>query len=161
MVPWHVDGAVKNILEDLEPGRHTFIPVNVRRNGSDKPERDFYIVHVTTAINAVVMEDTKFADGIGKYTQYQGRVLAAQISTVLPKIVVRKQPIIGHHLWRCGIGKWGGGDPMAYDYFCSDEFAQRVRHMKATSVDIYVPQYEQTATEINTSLVEFYECEIR
>ena len=108
MVPWHVDGAVKNILEELEPGRHTFIPVNGRRVGSDQPERDFYIVHVTTAINAVVMEETRFADGIGKYTQFQGRILSASIDITQPKIVVRKDLITGHHLWRSGIAKWGG-----------------------------------------------------
>ena len=137
--PWHIDEEVRNLIEGLEPGRHNFIPIRVRLKDAMTDERPFYLLHVTTALRgSIIIEKTRFADGIGK-TDITG---GGQLSASGP-IVLKSSMIEGHHLWRGGIGKYGGGgDPFAFDYFCSDEFFERMKpHKKA--------------------LVEFHRCEVK
>lgn len=125
--PWYVDDSVKSLLEELDPGVHGFIPINVRVVGGPPREHRFYILHCTAAIHAVVMKDTRFADGIGKFYPH-----SAQLSERGP-IVLNGNMIEGRHLWRGGIGKWGGGgDPLSGYYFCSDQLADRLQRLKGT-----------------------------
>lgn len=94
--PWYVDDTVKNLLEELEPGVHGFIPINVRVVGGPPKEHRFYVLHCTAALNPVVMEESCFSNGIGKYHPHN-----AQLSETGP-IVLDEAKISGHHLWRGG-----------------------------------------------------------
>ncbi|MDX2288815.1 MAG: hypothetical protein NW217_08350, partial [Hyphomicrobiaceae bacterium] len=70
--PWYVDDQVRNLLEELDPGRHRFLPIRIRHQKSNIDERPFYILHVTSVVrDTIVVEETRFADGIGK-TDYFG-----------------------------------------------------------------------------------------
>jgi hypothetical protein len=124
--PWHVSAEVKSILEELEPGIHNFIPVNVRRQDSGVNEGIYYIVHVTAAINAVVIEETSFARGVGRAAYERSSQLDP-----MGKIVIDGSKIGGRHFWRGGIGTYDGRpDMLAYSYFCSDVFRNRIRALK-------------------------------
>lgn len=131
--PWHVGEEVREILEELEPGRHGFIPINARKTHLKTEERQFYILHVTAAIrNFIVIEETRFSDGIGKVSATGG----GQIVPSGP-IVLRADLIKGHHFWRGGLVLSAKGDPFAFDFFCSDEFFELMTPHKKALVEFY------------------------
>jgi hypothetical protein len=124
--PWHVSAEVKSILEELEPGVHNFVSVNVRRQDTGVDEGTYYLLHVTAAINAVVIEETSFADGVGRAAYEQ----CSQLNPI-GKIVIDGSKIGGRHFWRGGIGSYHGRpDMLAYSYFCSEIFRNRIRALK-------------------------------
>lgn len=132
MEPWYVDPEVKGILEELEPGRHGFISINVRRRNVDNASREFFILHVTNAIrDGLFVEKTMFSLGLGIIG-----VLGGQIDPQGP-IVLRKGVVAGSHFWRGGLCPSSGPEPFFNDYFCSDEFAGRIRHLKTALISLH------------------------
>jgi len=120
---WTVKEEVKQIIEELEPGVHTFIPVNLRVRGKNEDYGQYYLLYVGQASDAVVIEETKFRDGFGRAGFEMSWVLSA-----FGDIVLDDRPIEGRHLWRGGIGKLGGsGDPFWSYLFCSDELKNRIK----------------------------------
>lgn len=121
---WTVSEKVKNIIEELEPGIHTFIPVEpiVRRSG--RRFGTYYLLYVGQVIDAVVIEESVFRDGEGR--------AGFNVAPVLTRAVLNGPLIEGKHLWRGGLEKLGGGgDPFGSYRFCSDELKRRLEEAKA------------------------------
>lgn len=121
---WTVSPKVKNIIEELEPGIHTFIPVEpvVRRSG--RRFGTYYLLYVGQVIDAVIIEESAFRDGEGR--------AGFNEAPVLTRAVLNGPLIEGKHLWRGGLGKWGGGGDPFWSYrFCSEELKRRLEQAKA------------------------------
>jgi hypothetical protein len=124
---WTVNDDVKQIIEELEPGVHTFIPVNLRVRGKDTDYGGYYLLYLGQAIDAIVIDETNFRDGFGR----EGFQKSWVLNTLVGPTVLDPNPIEGRHLWRGGWGKiGGGGDPFARYVFCSDELKTRIRKTK-------------------------------
>lgn len=124
---WTVNDQVKQIIEELEPGIHTFIPVNLRVRDKETDYGQYYLLYIGQAIDAIVIDETNFRDGFGREGFQKSWVLNGLVGpTVLdPKLIE------GRHLWRGGIGKIGGGGDPFYRYlFCSDELKKRIKSAK-------------------------------
>ena len=57
---WTFSEKVKRLTEELEPGVHTFIPVNLRVRDSDKKLGSYYILRCGNIIDAVNIDETDF-----------------------------------------------------------------------------------------------------
>ena len=125
---WTIGENVKNIIEELESGVHTFIPVNLRVRGKDKDFGQYYLLYIGQAIDAVVIDETDFRDGHGRVGFEKSWVLGAGDSTL------DGQRILGRHLWRGGFGRVlpEKSDPFYRYCFCSDELKKA---LKAAKVD--------------------------
>jgi hypothetical protein len=120
---WTVKDSVRQIIEKLEPGIHAFIPVNLRVQGSKKDWGQYYLLHPGQAIDAVVIDETDFAEGKGRAGFAKSSTLSSFGDTVLDGRLIESR-----HLWRGGRGKWGGGgDPFHYYLFCSDELVKQIK----------------------------------
>ena len=122
---WTVSEKVKAIIEDLEPGIHTFIPVEpiVRRSG--RRFGTYYLLYVSQVIDAVVIEESTFRGG------RRGRA-GFNVAPVLTRTVLDGRLIEGKHLWRGGLEKLGGGGDAFGSYrFCSEELKRRLEEAKA------------------------------
>ncbi len=124
---WTIKDTVKNIIAELEPGVHTFIPVNLRVRGKDTDFGQFYLLYVGQVIDAVAIDETDFRDGHGRAGFEKSWVLNSLVGhTVLDGKLIK-----GRHLWRGGRAKLGGGgDPFASYTFCSDELKTRLKSAK-------------------------------
>jgi len=104
--PWHVSERVKALIEELEPGQHTFIPINALKDGSKKHVlQQYYVLHTTRVVDAVVYEETDFDRG-------RGAVLPTHNSGSIARrgqCVLYADKIKGCHLWRGGTT--GAGHP--------------------------------------------------
>jgi len=122
---WTVSEKVKDIIEDLEPGIHTFIRVEpiVRRSG--RSFGTYFLLYVGQVIDAVVIEESTFRGG------RRGRA-GFEVTPTLTCAVLDGRLIAGKHLWRGGLGKWGGGGDPFWPYrFCSDELKRRLEEANA------------------------------
>ncbi|MEQ1672515.1 MAG: DUF1629 domain-containing protein [Hyphomicrobium sp.] len=152
--PWHVSDRVKDIIEDLEPGVHTFIPINaikvVVENTTDadlyaagdltkgKQEaisprnRKYFILHVQRVVKAVVLDETDYA---GTTTAEQVRQTGSGTISKLGKCTLYASAIKGHHLWRGGIATYGrlrGAEEAFWNqFFASDELVSRLKEIGA------------------------------
>jgi hypothetical protein len=64
--PWFVSSSVKDAIERLEPNVHNFIPVNTVNIQGKAFDEKYFMLHVTQAIDAVVIEETDFVSGMGR-----------------------------------------------------------------------------------------------
>lgn len=118
---WTVSSRVKKTIEQLEPGIHTFIPVNIRIRRSREIFDAYYLLYVGQFINAVDISKSIFRDGRGEEGFTKTPVLA------YGGAAVEQSKIKDHHVWRGGRGKiGGGGDPFSGYLFCSDELADQL-----------------------------------
>ncbi len=98
---WTVKKNVKNIIEELEPGVHTFIPINLRVRGTEKDFGQYYLLYVGQVIDAVVIDETDFRDGHGR----AGFEKASILNRLVGDTVLDGELIAGRHLWRGGVGR--------------------------------------------------------
>lgn len=125
---WHVNQTVKEIIEDLEPGVHKFIPINIKVRGKDNEHSKYYILYINQVIDAVVIEETDFAGG---RRGREGYMRNPALSRLAGDIVLNTELIGKAHLWRGGRGKLGGvGDPFQAYHFCSDALKKRIKEQK-------------------------------
>jgi uncharacterized protein DUF1629 len=126
---WTIKDSVRQIIEDLEPGVHTFIPVNLRVRGSDKDWGQYFFLYPGQVIDAIVIDETDFVEGRGR-AGFGKLVLDGMRSYTLSPFgdtVLDGRLIEGRQLWRGGRGKMGGGGDHFFNYlFCSDELAARI-----------------------------------
>jgi hypothetical protein len=120
---WTVKSNVKQIIEELEPDIHTFIPVNLRVIGSDRDCGQYYLLYPGQAIDAVVIDETDFSEGKGRAGFAKSHTLSPFGVTTLDGRL-----IAGRHLWRGAWGRFGQSVPFSGYLFCSDELAGRIRH---------------------------------
>ena len=113
--------AVKDLIESLEPGRHQFFPVTIRRARGDTPillrdgsvlDAPYYVMIPGVHLDAVWVEksDVKVSEtGLVQFSPTQREKGA----------VLRRSVTAGHHFWRGNIHLGG------YTFF-SDELAKAV-----------------------------------
>lgn len=137
MQPWYVDETIKDILSDIEPGRHNFIPIRLTREDSMPTQRNFFLLHVTAAIEAIIIEHTRFAAGVGSdaYEHVQQLVESGPI-------VLDSTSIANRHLWRGKEWNTHEYNHLAFSYFCSDQLADEIR-------------------KISNIQIRFHECQLR
>jgi uncharacterized protein DUF1629 len=108
--PWIVSSRVRDVLKELEPNVHEFVPIVLKSLDLTHTYGTYYLIILRQALG-VLVEETDFYGG-------WGRVSNAFAPT--GSIVFKSSVICGHHLWR-------GTPPLDLDYFCSDEFAAPLR----------------------------------
>lgn len=125
---WTISERVRSEIESLEPDVHQFIPVMPRARGENTAFGTYYLLVVTQIIDAVIVEATSFRDGDGR----AGFEIAPILSHLRGNIVLNGDLIRGKHLWRGGVGKYGGGGGAFWPYlFCSDQLAKRMDEIRA------------------------------
>jgi hypothetical protein len=130
---WIVRNDVRQIIENLEPGVHTFVPLNLKVRGSARDCGQFYLLWIGQAIDAVVIDETDFRDGRGR-VGFEGRISfipgPAAVLSPFGDTVLDGSLIEGRHLWRGARGKLGQSVPFSRVYFCSDALATRIEAAK-------------------------------
>lgn len=107
---------LRAIIEEFEPGLHTFIPVRLRADlghGKKTIFETYSFLHQTQKIDCVIVDDdTRFIGGIGVegFRKSRGFAVGAK-----PKL--DSQVIAGHHFWTWSV--FGVG------FYCSDELHDR------------------------------------
>jgi hypothetical protein len=119
---WTVKDCVKNIIERLEPGVHSFIPINLRTKDLNKDYGSFYLLCPGQAINAIYIEETDFIDG-------RGRDAFERSPTLSPFGIVTlcDDMIDGRHLWLAARGRFGKLTPFEGYLFCSDDLEKCIK----------------------------------
>lgn len=131
--PFIICERLRDILEELEPGRHDFVPIEVRSLEPGPDEKVFgtyYLIVCPVRLDAVIIEETTFTKGFGR----EGYERSARIDTDDDGQCVLDQDVIeGHHFWQLPEGFGSTPDHPTYSvagYFCSDELWRRIRAEK-------------------------------
>ena len=66
MSTWIVREPIKDVIEDLEPGVHAFVPLHALTETSHKPLGVFYAMRIQQVVDAIVIEGTDYAEGPGR-----------------------------------------------------------------------------------------------
>ncbi len=119
--PYYLSEQLREIIETLEPDRHTFIPKKVK---STKPVKGvvehgfYYLLYNPLQIDAVVIENTSFQQGVG--LQGYNPEHTGFLKDESAEHYLKKKVVAGHHFWR-------GAKPFASNYFCSDQLCEKIR----------------------------------
>lgn len=127
--PFIVCERLRDILEELEPGRHDFLPVEVRseaRGAQEKSYGTYYLIVGLVSLNAVVIEQTAFTKGFGR----EGYELSARFDPEdSGPCVLDARVIAGHHFWQLP-ADYGQTqthpDRFITGFFCSNELWKRI-----------------------------------
>lgn len=123
-----VSAEVRTLIEALEPGRHQFFAVNIKRKKGNLPvlRRDgtvldtpYYLLNSTERLNAVLIEKS----AVEVTTYKDGSTLVQAWAHNKPKTVLRRAVIEGHHVWT-------GQYQLGSDMFFSDTLTQAVLDRK-------------------------------
>ena len=124
--PYIVSPRVRELLEELEPGRHDYIPIAIKteRDYNGTTEHGTYnLILPPPCLDAVVIEETEFRKGIGRkgFEDSDG-----WISNYPDDPCVLKGDVVaGRHLWRLS-------EIFHAPYVCSDELWRRIKAEKLT-----------------------------
>ncbi|WP_421527221.1 imm11 family protein [Pseudomonas brenneri] len=128
--PFVICQRLRDILEELEPGRHEFFPVEIRSFDRGADERKFgiyYLLIGLIGLDAVVVEQTTFTKGFGR----EGYERSARFDHEKSAVCTLDARIIeGHHFWK--LPREFGRTPdhpgrSVSGYFCSDELWSRIK----------------------------------
>lgn len=107
--PFYLNQQLRDIIEDLEPRRHDFLPIHVKTERPFKGATDhgtYFIVVSPLEVDAVVIEETNFFGGFGRSGYEKTIELSAParngvgVAIMKNKITLRRSAIAGRHLWR-------------------------------------------------------------
>jgi hypothetical protein len=122
--PFLVSPRVRELLDELEPGTHDYIPIAIRTEHDYKGTTEhgtYNLILPPPCLDAVVIEQTEFRKGIG-YKGFEGS--DGWISNFSDDpCVLRGDVIDGHHLWRLS-------ERFHAPYVCSDELWKRIKAEK-------------------------------
>jgi hypothetical protein len=117
--PFVLCAQLRDKIEELEPGRHGFISLEVYSAKTSRKDREIrHLLYLTQVVDAVALEGTKFRHGFG---QQAAETSGFNLYEDGP-CVLKQSAVEGRHLWR-GAGP-GGRWP---DYFCSDELGDFIK----------------------------------
>lgn len=109
---------LRGIIEEFEPGLHTFIPVRLRADlghGKKTIFENYSFLHQTQKIDCVLIDDDmRFGGGYGKAGFEKNGV----ISSFEPHPKINESAIQGRHFWRWSRVRIG--------FFCSDALHDRL-----------------------------------
>jgi hypothetical protein len=137
--PFIVCPRLHDILEELEPGRHDFLPIAIKTEREFQGKTDhgtYYLILSPPRLDAVIIEQTEFAKGYGRDGFERGGRLSLGKED---PCVLDGRVIEGHHFWQLP-RKFGARPENPYSgeiaFFCSDELWRRVRAEKMKGWDI-------------------------
>jgi hypothetical protein len=128
--PFVVNQRVRDILEELEPGVHSFYPIAVKAKDGEQIEGrsalPYFIILHPPALDCVDPDRTTFGtSGIG----LDAMMRAPHLGTGPDKTITLKGSVIaGHHFWR-------GAEPLQHYFFGSDELKKRLEAEKLKGWD--------------------------
>ncbi|CAK0758639.1 putative PAS domain-containing protein [uncultured Gammaproteobacteria bacterium] len=115
-----VTEAFRAMVEELEPGVHQFFPVEVTRKNGEPLEKQYYLLNVCQAIDAVIIDRS---DVEWTYTSLNipglTRIPVLQLTRGSPHFTLSGPAIAGRHIWR-------GKSELSSLMFFSDALMQRV-----------------------------------
>ncbi len=126
---WIVRKLVKDKLEDLEPGRHEFLPIHVKRDDDSADYGIYYRVLLRQFLDAINVDKTEFKSGFG--LEAAERDLFTPFLSKQGKRTLKSEVIKSHHLWR------GAKENSVFDVFCSDELAQFINDERLKGWDLW------------------------
>lgn len=89
-----VTDLVRDKVEELEPGVHQFLPVEITAKGGECPEKRFWLLHICNRVDAIDPDRSVLrVDEKGRF--HWDRLPAG----VQPRMVLRKEVIAGKCLW--------------------------------------------------------------
>lgn len=137
--PYVISQRLRDILEELEPGRHDFFPIEVRnfeQGSNEKKYGTYYLIIGLVSLDAVVVEQTAFTKGFGR----EGYERSARFDCEGSAVCTLDARIIeGHHLWTLprNFGQTAEHpDRHVTGYFCSDELWNRIEEERITGWEI-------------------------
>jgi hypothetical protein len=138
--PFIVSSRLRDILEELEPGRHDFLPIAVNTEREFQGTTDhgtYYLILSPPRLDAVIVEETDFAKGYGRegFEKSGGTISHLKEHAC----VLNSEVIEGHHFWQLP-EDFGARPENPFSgrtaYFCSDELWRRIRAEKMKGWDI-------------------------
>lgn len=128
--PFLVCQRLRDLLEELEPGRHDFVPIKINSKTPISGKTDhgiYFLILFPPRLDAVVIDETAFTKGFGRegFEKSAGHIFDDDEKPC----VLEGSVIEGHHLWQ--LPENFGHDPdypgSGYNaYFCSDELWRRI-----------------------------------
>lgn len=124
---------LRDMLEELEPGRHDFLPIEVRSEAQGEGEifyGTYYLIVELVSLDAVVIEQTSFTKGEGRDGYEQSARFDPETTGAC---ALDARVIQGHHFWKLprDFGKTPSHpDRLVTGYFCSDELWARIQKEK-------------------------------
>ncbi|MDH4980805.1 DUF1629 domain-containing protein [Hyphomicrobium sp. D-2] len=106
--PWIVSTRVKEIIDELEPGVHTSIPLTLTAEKTGEPFDTYHLLLATPIVDALDADHTDWHRGE-----------PAQGLSSFGRIALKGEAIAGRHLWKLP-------SPHIQKYFCSDELRTRL-----------------------------------
>ncbi len=115
-LPGLVSKIVMDKLEELEPGVHVFLPVEVMSR--KKEIITYYFIYTENKISSVVYDQTEFRKGIG-YAAAEESGFTPDLTFYDNKFCTLKKDVCEkNHLWR------NPDEEDNFIFFCSDAFAE-------------------------------------
>lgn len=117
---------IRDVLENLEPGVHRFLPINLHSTveiAGRTEHGEHYILLPPPLVDCLVVAETDFWMGYGIEGWIQGEngIGGGGLSpTEGKRCTLRRSEIEGRHLWRTKVGE-------SSEYTCSDRFWDAVR----------------------------------
>ncbi len=127
--PFVICQRLRDILEELEPGRHDFFPLELRgfkQGAQEKKYGTYYLIIGLVGVDAVVVEQTTFIKGFGREGYERSPHFDHEKTAVC---TLDARIIAGHHFWTLprDFGKTPDHpDRSVTGYFCSDELWSRI-----------------------------------
>lgn len=117
---WNVEEVVKELIEELDPGRHQFVPLNLTGwLGTPYEEGNWFLLNVYFHQSSIIDELTN-SDPIPGYEDTHEKML---IDYLAPKVTANPEALSPDaHLWR--------EERYAHSLFMSDELYDRLVALK-------------------------------
>ncbi len=126
---WIVCKKLKDKLEELEPGRHEYLPIHVKRDNDSADYGIYHMVLLRQFLDAIDIDQTEFEKGFGLEAAERDRFTPAMSQE--RKRTLKSDVISGHHLWRGSIKN------SRHEVFCSDEIAEFVNREGLRGWDLW------------------------
>lgn len=128
--PFLICQKLKDIIEELEPGRHDFLSIDLKgidRNIDEIDYGTYYLIVCPVFLESILIEKTRFTKGMGEV----GREASAGAisSRDNSPCVLDGNVIAGHHFWRQSpsIARTKNNPGRrGVVYFCSDVLQERI-----------------------------------
>ena len=118
-----VPAPFRDIVDRLEPETHQLFPITLFRPSGEAVAREYFLLNVCRKIDALVIEKSDVYWNHWEQKLPDGRVILGKnvsLSGARPTIVLRKEDIIGRHLWRADVH-------LTNHLFFSDELMKAVQ----------------------------------
>jgi hypothetical protein len=117
------------LVERLEPNRHQFIPLEECVDRKGRPlGRAFFLMNVLTRLEAIDVERSDVSWETIRFADQTEATMLVPKGYMNLKLVLRRQVIQGHHVWR------GGRNGLIGFYFISDDLHESMKEAKLSAL---------------------------